>query len=193
MHKTEGLQYKIMIKIIKIKLLTIMMFICSIAVFANQSYDVEMNGLKTNDTYTLKTGISIVEQVPNSFYGSWRVTAKLSETSSPQKFKQNSVDLWNLSRENNVINLSNPFTGASASITVSYVDNNVIKFSKTGDYDNMRLTDTVELKLNGDTFSGVNRLTLETISDINNSVIKKETALYALQGEKISGTSIIGK
>jgi len=181
-----------MIKIPKLILIAFMTFMCSMAVFANQSYDVEVNGLKTDNNYTFKTGISIIEQVPNSFYGNWRVTAKLSETSSPQKFKQNSVDLWNLSRENNVINLSNPFSGASASITVSYVDNNIIKFSKTGDYDNMRLTDTVELKLNGDKFSGVNRLILETISDINNSVIKKETATYTLQGEKISGTSIIG-
>ena len=55
------------------------------------------------------------------------------------------------------------------------------------------MTDTVDLKLAGDTFTGVNYITLETFSIHDNSLIKKDTAIYLLKGEKISGTSITGK
>ena len=63
-----------------------------------------------------------------------------------------------------------------------------------GDYDgNKKLTDTVDLKLTGEHFTGVNYITLETFSTYDNSLIKKDTAIYLLKGEKISGTSITGK
>ncbi|MFQ8626776.1 MAG: hypothetical protein ACLSA2_10170 [Candidatus Gastranaerophilaceae bacterium] len=142
---------------------------------------------------TLTAGVSKVEMVPNSFYGSWRVIAKIDKQSSNDLFKPQTVDLWNLSREGDVINLNNPFTGASASVTVDYVNGNIIRFTKTGEYDNKKLTDTVDLKLNGDTFTGINSLTLETFSIRDKSLIKKDTATYVLRGEKISGSSITGK
>ena len=141
----------------------------------------------------LKAGISLEECVPNSFMGTWRVTSRLIDNGGSSIFKLSGVDLWNLSRTGSVINLSNPFTGASASITVNYVDGKTIKFTKIGNYDNKILTDTVELNLNGESFTGINTLKLETLSDINKSVIKTETAKYSVAGEKISGVSIIGK
>lgn len=177
----------------KIIISALLITFCSVFISVQKSYSDEVNTASVNQEYTLKAGVSVVEQVPNSFYGNWRVTATLEDTTSPQKFKPQSVDMWNLSREGDVINLCNPFTGASASITVSYVDNSIIKFSKTGDYENKKLTDTVELKLEGDNFTGINKLTLETISDVDKSVLKKETAVYVLKGEKISGTSVLGK
>lgn len=142
---------------------------------------------------TLKAGVAKVGSVPNSFYGSWRVVAKLDKQSGSAYFKPQSVDFWNLSRTGDVINLDNPFTGASAVVKLDYVDGNLIRFTKTGDYDgNKRLTDTVDLKLIGDKFSGVNYITLETFSVRDNSLIRKDTAIYLLAGEKISGTSITG-
>lgn len=143
---------------------------------------------------TLKAGVSKIGDVPNSFYGSWRVLAKIDKQSGKIYFKPVTVDVWNLSRSGDVINLNNPFTGASASVKLDYVDGNIIRFSKTGEYDgNKKLTDTVDLKLNGNTFTGVNYLTLETFSIYDKSLIKKDTAVYILKGEKISGKSITGK
>ena len=139
---------------------------------------------------TLKTGISIEERVPNSFMGTWRVTSHLLDSGASPIFKLSGVDLWNLSRSGNVINLNNPFTGASASITVNYTDGKTVKFTKRGKYDNKILTDTVEIKLSGDKFTGINTLRLDTLSDVNQAVIKTETAKYSLYGEKISGMSI---
>lgn len=142
---------------------------------------------------TLHVGIS-ADSVPNNFYGSWRVVGKVDKQSGTMNFRPQSVDFWNLSRRGDVINLNNPFTGASASVKLDYVEGNIIRFTKTGEYDyNKKLTDTVDLKLMGDTFTGVNYITLETFSAIDNSLIKKDTAIYLLKGEKISGLSITGK
>ena len=142
----------------------------------------------------LKAGISKIDSVPNSFYGSWRVVAKLDKQSGATYFKPQAVDFWNLSRTGDVINLNNPFTGASAFVKLDYIDGSLIRFTKTGDYDgNKKLTDTVDLKLVGDTFTGVNYITLETFSVRDKSLIRKDTAIYILAGEKISGSSITGK
>ena len=148
-------------------------------------------GLSVN-AETLKAGVSI-DSVPNVFYGSWRVVAKIDKQKGDTYFKPIAIDFWNLSRQGNVINLTNPFTGASASVTVDYVEGNMIRFTKTGKYDgNKVLTDTVDLKLNGNTFTGINSLTLETYSLYDNSLIKKDSAIYVLRGEKVSGESITG-
>lgn len=142
---------------------------------------------------TLKAGISL-DSVPKTFYGNWRVVAKVDKQSGGLNFRPQTVDIWNLSRTGDVINLNNPFTGASASVKLDYVEGNVIRFTKTGEYDsNRKLTDTVDLKLTGDTFTGVNYITLETFSAIDNSLVQKDTAIYILKGEKISGSSITGK
>ena len=143
---------------------------------------------------TLKAGISEVGVIPNSFYGSWRVVAKLDKSSGSAYFRPQAVDFWNLSRKGDVINLENPFTGASATVKVDYVDGNLIRFSKSGDSgENRKLSDTVDLKLVGDTFTGVNYITLETFSARDGALIRKDTGVYILVGEKISGTSITGK
>lgn len=139
----------------------------------------------------LHAGVSLVNEVPSALIGTWRVSAKLKTTDSPANFKQTGIDIWNLSREDDVINLSNPFTGASASINVSYVKKNSVKFTKVGDYNNQKLTDSVEISINDNSFTGVNKLTLITYSQDKKTVESTKTALYTLYGEKISGASII--
>ncbi len=149
--------------------------------------------VNAQETPVFKAGVSLERQVPSSLMGTWRVAATLKSTDSPQTFKNVSVDIWNLSRTNDVISLSNPFTGASASINVSYVNKNTIKFTKVGDYDTQKLTDSVEITISGDTFTGKNSLRLVTYSDVDNSVLSEKTALYILKGEKISGSGVIEK
>lgn len=170
-------------------ILALIVLLSSVLFVQSISYAGNMNNRLC---YTLKTGISMEEQVPNGFMGTWRVSSKLLDNGGSPIFKQTGIDLWNLSRTGHVINLTNPFTGASASIRVNYVDGNSIKFTKQGDNDNKILTDTVEIKLEGDRFTGVNIIKLETLSEVDKSVIKTETAKYSLVGEKISGMSIIG-
>jgi len=140
-------------------------------------------------TFTLKSGISI-DKVPKEFYGTWRVTSKVLTSTGDGIFKGSCVDLWNLSRVGNVITLDNPFSGAHASISVDEVSDRLIRFSKIGDFDGNKLTDTVELTLGKDSFTGTNYLKLDTVSPDNGHVIKTDKATYRLVGEKISGASI---
>lgn len=142
------------------------------------------------ESYTLKAGVSMVDKVPKAFYGTWRVKSTLESSNSEGTFKGNSVDLWNLSKQGDVITLENPFSGAKASITVDEANDKLIKFKKNGLFDNKKLTDIVQLNLNGDSFSGTNYLILDTVSGIDKSIIKTERATYKLMGEKISGSSI---
>ena len=145
------------------------------------------------DTPTLNAGISISEQIPPALMGVWRVVSKLKTTDSPSTFKKSGVDIWNLSKTGDVINLSNPFTGAEASVNVEFVKNNTVRFTKEGNYDNQKLVDTVEMTLSGNKFGGVNYLSLKKYSASDNSVLSEKTASYTLHGDKISGTSIMEK
>ena len=140
--------------------------------------------------YTLSTGIS-VNEVPKAFFGSWRVVAKLDDTNSYKTFKPQSVDMWNLSRVGDNITLTNPFTGAVANISLKTVEGNLIIFSKKAPYDNKILTDTVSLRLENGKFSGINTLSLESFSLVDNHLMKTETARYIIKGEKISGDNIL--
>lgn len=137
----------------------------------------------------LKAGVSI-DKVPKEFYGTWRVSSTLISTNAQGLFKEKNIDLWNLSRAGDVITLDNPFSGAHANIMVSDVNERSIKFKKVGDYDSKKLTDTVQLVLSKDSFKGTNNLKLDTISDVDGTVIKTEWAVYNLTGEKISGETI---
>lgn len=144
------------------------------------------------EEYTLQAGVSI-NDVPKALFGSWRVSAKLEDSNSYGTFKPQSVDFWTLSRVGDRVTLSNPFSGANAEVSIRTVDGNLIVFSKKAPYDNKMLTDTISLRLSDSTFTGINTLSLESFSLIDNHLMKTETARYIIKGEKISGDSILDK
>lgn len=170
-------------KILKLSILIMFVLILSLNVEAGEAYN----------NSVLKSGISLTEQVPSVFFGTWRVESTLIDTNSPANFKKENLDIWNLSKEGDVINLRNPFSGASASITLTYAGSDAVRFTKKSNYEGKVLTDTVELYIDGDKFSGVNTILLETLSNVDNSIIKSAKATYTLKGEKIAGMSILGK
>ena len=130
----------------------------------------------------LKGSISLV---PKSFYGSWRVSSLLEDTDSVQIFKKSGTDLWNLSRMNDVIILTNPFNGARAEIQIDRVEDNNVVFVKTGKYGSKVLTDIVEINITQDSFKGTDKFRLDTY--VNGKIMKTETATYSLKGERIAG------
>lgn len=139
----------------------------------------------------LQAGVSI-DEVPKALYGSWRISAKLDRTDAPGLFKPQSIDFWTLSRVAEVIKLENPFSGASAEISVETIEGNLVVFSKKLPYDgNKVLTDTVTLRLDKNNFSGVNSLKLESYSLLDNHLMKTQTATYIIKGEKIAGDNVI--
>ena len=142
------------------------------------------------EDFTLKAGVSI-EDIPKALFGSWRVVAKIEDTNSYKTFKPNSCDIWNLSRIGDKITLSNPFIGANAEVLVQTIEGNLIVFSKKAPYDNKILTDTITIRLDENTFSGINDLRLESFSLVDNHLLKTEQARYRITGEKISGDSVL--
>lgn len=139
----------------------------------------------------LQAGVS-VEEVPKALFGTWRVNAKLDKTNSYSTFKPQSADCWNLSRVDGRISLDNPLSGAKADISVNTVEGNLVIFSKKTPYgSNKILTDTVHIRIDGNNFSGINSLTLESFSLVDKHLMKTETATYIIKGEKISGESIL--
>lgn len=136
--------------------------------------------------YTIEAGVS-VEKVPKSLFGSWQVEAQLIETNSARTFKPTSTDLWNLSRIGNVLKLENPFTGAKAEVGLQATEGNLVVFTKTSDWDNRVLKDIVSIRIENNTFSGINDVILETLSLYDGHVLKKETARYKIIGKKLSG------
>lgn len=138
----------------------------------------------------LEAGVS-VEEVPKALFGTWRVNAKLDDTNSYKTFKPQGVDIWNLTRANDKITLNNPNSGANAEISVKTVEGNLVVFTKITSYDNKVLTDTVNIRITGDKFSGINYLKLESYSYVDKHLMKTETAQYIIKGEKIAGESIL--
>lgn len=141
-------------------------------------------------TYTLQAGVSI-DEVPKAIFGSWSVKAEIVDASNYALFKPKSTDLWNLSRTGNVLNLSNPFTGASADVSINAAQGNVVSFTRKVDFDNKVLTDVVTIRLNENTFSGINDIKLEQVSNVDGHVMKSDTAKYEIRGEKISGENVL--
>ena len=68
----------------------------------------------------LEAGVS-VEEIPEAFFGSWRVRATLENTNSYSTFKPQSMDFWNLSKVGDRVVLDNPFSGANAEISVQTI------------------------------------------------------------------------
>ena len=143
------------------------------------------------EEYQLSAGVS-VNEIPKAFFGSWRITAKLDDTNSYKTFKPQSADMWELSRIGDTVRLLNPFTKADAEISIKSVEGNLIVFSRKVPYDNKMLTDTVAIRLDETKFTGINTLTLESYSYVDNHLLKTEYARYKISGEKISGESVLG-
>ncbi len=141
--------------------------------------------VSSQETTKLLTGrISVV---PTNFYGTWRVVSNKTNSNSGI-FKEKSVDLWNISRSGDVIVLSNVFNGARAQITVKEADVRHVIFTKNGKQKDKELTDTVEINIDGDNFTGSDKIELRTYVD--GKIVKTETAGYKIKGEKINDGGI---
>jgi len=141
----------------------------------------------------LQAGVS-VNEVPEALFGSWRISAKLDKTNAYNTFKPQSLDGWNLSRQLDVLTLQNPLTGAESNVSINAVEGNLVVFTrKDSSNKNKILTEKVQIRLDENTFSGIDTLKLESYSYADGHLMKTETATYFIKGEKISGTSVLKK
>ena len=164
----------------RILLLVIVLFFNSITVSAQEN------------NFVLKAEISKINYVPKQFFGTWSVLSTRTSTDSEKTFAQQSVDLWNLRRSGNVIELRNPVTTAVAEIYLEDVTDKEIVFTHYEKDGNTLLKDTVKLTIGKDTFVGTNIIKLETRSKDSEGrpVLKTKYATYNLKGTKVSGLGL---
>lgn len=137
----------------------------------------------------IQGGVSMTDRVPEGFFGSWKVVSIMSKTNIPEEFAQQSVDIWNLSKTNDVITLSNPVSGAHASIAVNDVKGDTVKFQKITYNKNEETIETPVLTLEGnDNFYGIDRIEINTYS--KKQIVKTDFIEYKVRAVKISGDTI---
>ncbi|MBQ2645480.1 hypothetical protein IJG14_07930, partial [bacterium] len=99
-------------------------------------------------------------------------------------FAPYSVELWNISKNNNVITLTNPISGASASITVQNATEKSFTFQRVTGDKNETVTETANLNLNGSNFTGIDTMVVKYYK--NGLMIKSEKVEYKLKAYKIN-------
>ena len=149
----------------------------------------------TNPQYTLaenimlQAGVSITDKIPKNFFGTWKITSEIRESSNKKMFNNTTIDFWNLSKLNDVITLTNPISGAEASLTIEDVQNNQITFTHTTQNKNAKMIETPTLTLNGENFYGTDKIIIEKFA--NGKKISEDYVIYDIKAQKIAGNSVI--
>ncbi len=135
----------------------------------------------------LTGGITQIQELPSGMYGMWDVKGTLLETNDYSKYATHSSDIWILRKDGNYVTLMNPQNGASATITVTSVQDNTATFTRGIKTYNSKDSEQVTLTLKGDTFYGTDLI----VSERTNFGISITTvARYRIQGKKISGETL---
>ena len=134
--------------------------------------------------------ISMTDKVPNELFGDWKVVSYCTKSTDKELSGTSSVDIWTIKRSGDTITLINPISGARADVTVDDVKGKTVKFEKKSYYPNEESTETPILTLQGDNFTGVDKISIKTFKDGN--LIKEDYVEYKVKGSKISGAPISG-
>ena len=138
----------------------------------------------------IEGNISMTDQVPKEFFGEWRVAAVCTKSTNKEYFDSTSMDIWTLSRMGDVIVLSNPLSGARAEVMVDNVKGKTVKFEKKTVYPDEVSTETPILTLQGDNFTGVDKINIKTYKD--GKLIKEDYVEYQVKGTKMTGSPLTG-
>ena len=133
----------------------------------------------------IEGSIAMSDKVPKEFFGSWKVVSVCTHSTNKEYFGSKSLDLWTLSRMGNVVRLSNPMSGAVADVSVNDVKGQTVKFEKKVIYPDEESIETPILTLQGDKFSGIDKIVIRTFKD--GKLIKEDYVEYKVKGTKISG------
>lgn len=138
----------------------------------------------------IEGNISMTDKVPIELYGSWKVEAICTKTTNKMLFENNSIDIWTLARNGDIVTLTNPLSGARADISVNDVKGKTVKFMKKSKYVDEESVETPILTLQGDNFTGVDKINIRTLK--NGKLIREDYVEYQIKGTKISGASAKG-
>lgn len=102
-------------------------------------------------------------------------------------FNEVTTDFWNLSKVGDVITLTNPVSGAEASVTVEDVKGNQIKFTHVTQNKNAKDRVSLTLTLNGENFYGTDKIVIEKYK--YGEKVSSDVVIYKIKAQKISGNS----
>lgn len=139
------------------------------------------------ENITLQAGVSMSDRVPRGFFGTWKITSTISYTNNKKIFNETTTDYWNLSKTDDVITLTNPVSGAEASVTVEDVKGNQIKFTHVTKHKNAKMTETPTLTLNGENFYGTDKIVIEKYK--NGEKVSTDIVVYNIKAQKLIGNS----
>jgi hypothetical protein len=136
-------------------------------------------------------GISTTQYLPPPMYGTWQVQGQLVSTTNPQAFPPTVNDIWTLQQDGPSVTLSNPNTGAAATIHVdSIIEGHTVVFHHTvNDGPRRVFTETPTLRIqSGDWLMG-ETTNLMTVKQRNGNVLRYQ-AVYALKAHRIGGARV---
>lgn len=168
-------------------------FVVSCEAFANIKelkiqYDTPAENIIPVSTKKVLTGgVSQVQGLPAGMYGVWRVKGTLLDSNDYSKYLPTSSDIWILKKEGDYVTLINPQNGASATITVTEVEDNTATFVRGLKTYNRKDSEQVTLTLKGDTFYGTDLIVNETIAY---GISMTTVARYRVNGTRISGETL---
>jgi hypothetical protein len=137
------------------------------------------------DKGVLKAGIVSDNSLPEEFYGTWSVMGTIIKTSEPEVFKDKSSDIWTFEKVNSIITLTNPVSGASASIKVSEVNDNTATFTKETHTNKFKQYEKAKITIEGESFFGTDFIKFDYYR--GEKLIGTSTVEYEVKGSKISG------
>ncbi len=128
------------------------------------------------------------KDLPAEFFGSWMVKSQIIQTNRPNAFRARSEDIWTLTKNGDIVTLSNPKTGAIASITVKEVNGNKATFTRRKKTATKIEVEQPQLTINGDSFYGTDTLVFQELQ--NGVPVSTNIVKYQIKGYKLTGTRL---
>jgi hypothetical protein len=149
----------------------------------------ENKGIEPFGLKPLTASIKKTQFLPGEMYGQWSVSGKLIKTNAPPGFfPDQTQNVWQLERSGEAVTISNPVSGASATIQVDEASGNRAVFHRVSHpRKNWMIIEVPTIVVNG------NQLTGETFNQIK--TFKKGTidqdyhAVYSLFAQRLSAPS----
>ena len=151
--------------------------------------DIRVKKMEEESKPQLITGaVSLINSVPKEFFGTWKVVSVQVYSNNPFMFNSMSVDYWKLEKSNNNLTLTNPESGATATVTLEEVKDNKIKFVRTSDTPYEKVVETPEITLDGENFYGTDTIVIKSYK--KDTLISKNVVKFKIKGVKQSGARV---
>ena len=133
-------------------------------------------------------GISLTDKLPTEIFGSWKVSAIQTYTNNSNKYRYlPSIEYWNIYKNDNVLTLENPQSGARASVTVKEVVNNTVSFTRESKKVDSEITETPTITIIGENFFGTDKMVIKNYK--NGELISTDVVEFTIRGQKTGGVS----